>query len=590
MRVVSSALPALWPLLLIPTAQAGCPEPSPAFPVPSWSTGAKDFKYALRSIEAQLANLVEDPKFNTSSYSVGLTSGAETLWSTHHTAPVRNESRPGAAKVDGDSYYRIASITKTFTTLAILQQAKAGNLSLDDPVDKYIPGLASKHSGSIPWKDITIRILASQLSGIPREIGQSDVRQNKEGWGLPSVDETSLPTICGGFESFTRSCTREDVVDNITDQEPLFAPNFKSTYSNVNFELLGLVIENVTGINYDDYITANIFEAVGMQHGATLDTPDDSRAVLPLGTGESPVYPYWDLDLGALKPTGGIYASSSAMSEYLRYILTHYNALTTGVNWLLPQSFAAAKTYYGMPWEIFRHPIPTKGNKREVTVVTKGGSLPGYSTLIALLPEYGLGLTMLTAGSPRLLIEIAETVIDALIPAVERTIWYDIDEKYTGTYKYQARNADDQPNLNTSLTLSTSLQTGLKLTSFISNSTDVMAKLLPPPPKDMPALTTHVQLVPTLLFKNETSQQGEKWRFITVPDEPNEKFSVLGEYCFTDDDVLSYAGRPLNEIIFWHETGEVELPAWRVTLTKVDGGSGSSRGAGLAVQDPRLDL
>jgi CubicO group peptidase (beta-lactamase class C family) len=65
--------------------------------------------------------------------------------------------------VDGDSQYRIASITKVFTTLGLLYQHAAGNLSLDDAVDKYIPELKESDKGELPWKDITLRMLASQL-------------------------------------------------------------------------------------------------------------------------------------------------------------------------------------------------------------------------------------------------------------------------------------------------------------------------------------------------------------------------------------------------------------------------------------------
>ena len=58
---------------------------------------------------------------------------------------------------------------KTFTVLGLLYQEKAGNLSLDDPVDKYIEELKEPQNGTLSWKDITLRSLASQLSGIPRE-------------------------------------------------------------------------------------------------------------------------------------------------------------------------------------------------------------------------------------------------------------------------------------------------------------------------------------------------------------------------------------------------------------------------------------
>jgi CubicO group peptidase (beta-lactamase class C family) len=91
-----------------------------------------------------------------------VTSGDETLWTNHHTAQQRNEQRPGVTHVDGDSQYRIASVTKAFTALGLLYQHAAGNLSLDDPVDKYIAELRDD-GGAIRWKDITIRSLASQL-------------------------------------------------------------------------------------------------------------------------------------------------------------------------------------------------------------------------------------------------------------------------------------------------------------------------------------------------------------------------------------------------------------------------------------------
>lgn len=92
-----------------------------------------------------------------------MTSGDETLWTKYHTASQLDDTRPGVANVDGDSQYRIASITKVFTTLGLLYQHDAGNVSLDTAIDNYVPELQSSDSGEIPWKDITLRILASQL-------------------------------------------------------------------------------------------------------------------------------------------------------------------------------------------------------------------------------------------------------------------------------------------------------------------------------------------------------------------------------------------------------------------------------------------
>ena len=155
--------------LLIRSIYARCYDPSPAFPPPDFSRDSKGLKWTLAHIEKSLEQAVSDKIFAASSYSVEITSSKETLWSSHHTARDRNESRIGTKVVNSDSVYRIASITKTFTTLGILQQHAAGNLSLDDPIQKYIAELQGPEGGNIPWKDITLRTLASQLSGIPRD-------------------------------------------------------------------------------------------------------------------------------------------------------------------------------------------------------------------------------------------------------------------------------------------------------------------------------------------------------------------------------------------------------------------------------------
>ena len=154
-------------LLLANTIEARCFDPSPAFPPPrhqAYSDSAK-LKETFRLIAEELILLIRPSQYDTSSFSVEVTTSAQTLWTSHHTARVKDPSRPGAPNVDGNSVYRMASVTKAFTTLAIIQQHVAGNLSLDGTIDQYLPGL----KGHISWKDITLRSVASQLSGVPRE-------------------------------------------------------------------------------------------------------------------------------------------------------------------------------------------------------------------------------------------------------------------------------------------------------------------------------------------------------------------------------------------------------------------------------------
>lgn len=148
---------------------AACHEPSFAHQPPAYDREHPVLKDAFKHIHDVLTIALEAPEYDSSSVSIEITSSKESLWEFHHTARRRNESRPDIPHVNGSALYRIASITKVFTVLGLLQQHVAGNLSLDDPVDKYISELQEPQNGTIDWKGITLRSLASQLSGIPRE-------------------------------------------------------------------------------------------------------------------------------------------------------------------------------------------------------------------------------------------------------------------------------------------------------------------------------------------------------------------------------------------------------------------------------------
>lgn len=544
-------------------AAAKCYDPSPAFPVPLWQTGAKDLEPAFDRITKRLQHLAADGKYNTSSFSIEVTSNTDTLWSHYHTARIHNATRPGDTHVDGASTYRIASITKTFTTLGILYQHAAGNLSLDDPVSHYIADFADPDSnGDIPWKDITLRIMASQLSGIPREMGQADVINelpDPTQIGLPPVGREGLPQ-CYEYDHHSRPCTRTELLENLKKKAPIFAPNQRSTYSNLNFEILGLVLENVTGVDYSEYMRQAIFEPLDMPSTSLFKPGSDEHAVLPVGQF------FWDVDEGIHSPTGGIYSSSADMSKYVRYVLTHYNALATGVNWMMPASWSGGvNSFYGMPWEIFHTDRILRGSKRPVTFVTKAGGVPDYFSRISIMPEYGLGLTILTGGRNGLLAEIQEIVTVELIRAAEDLIWRDVEATYSGTF------TSTDPSLNSSITLGSSASSGLVLNTFISNGTDVFTTLLAQYAGvgDDDDGRWRAQFTPTLLYKNETTQQGEIWRLVVVPERTEEaEESIWSDFCSTDVDPATYAALPINEFVFWHEEKTVELPAWRVSMRK----------------------
>ena len=251
------------------------------------------------------------------------------------------------------------------------------------------------------------------------------------------------------------------------------------------------------------------------------------------------------------------------MSKFLRYVLKHYNGLTPAFNWFNPASYSTTiSSFYGTPWEIFRTNSILPSTSRPISFVTKSGSVPGYLSYIILLPEYDLGITILTTGTSTLLKDnIREIITVPLVQAAEHIAQADLAARYTGTYQ--------APHLNSTLLISHSATKSLYAESFISNSTDVLAVLKPFWPGTSDDL--RIQLVPTLLFVDEEKQQGEIWRGLLVPEQRNESL-VWDDFCLTDDDTVQFAGKPLFEVVMWHSDDgvgrveEVELSAFRVKL------------------------
>ncbi|KAH9874863.1 hypothetical protein J1614_004350, partial [Plenodomus biglobosus] len=564
LEAVNTTMMLIFILILAGLVSSKCFEPTTAHPPPDYDAQDPLLADAFAYIDIALKTAVGRPEYAHTYFSVDVTSSKESLWSMHHTARLRNFSRPDIAEVNGDALYRIASITKTFTVLGILQQHKAGNLSLDDTVNKYIKELPEKSEGGIPWHDITLRSLASQLSGIPREFAQVDIINepfDPVSIGLPPVSRDGLPQCDEYSSNYERPCTAKDLLREISSKPPLFAPNQKSTYSNVAYELLGLVISRVTNQTYESYIEDAIFKPLNMSK-STLSLPPDSAGVIPTNPH------FWDVNEGIQNPTGGIYSSSNDLSKYLRHVLSHFNALTHAVNWVHPTSPSRGlNSFYGIPWEIFQTDRILTDSQRTVQFVTKSGGLPGYTSIIMTLPEYDLGITILVAGPSNIFSTIRETVSVALVRAAENIAIRQLNERYAGTY------VSTDATLNSSITLTADAR-GLVVTSLISNGTNFFTTDLSR--STMPE-KWYAALVPTLLYHNPEKQRGEEWRWIVAEDRDMSSGAVWDDFCLEDIDRSMYAGLPVNEVVFWDRGAKegferVELPGFRVNLTRVDGG------------------
>lgn len=139
-------------------------------------------------------------------------------------------------KANGDSMFRIGSITKQFTAAAIMRLVEQGKMSLDDPITKHLPGYNTQ------GREITVRHLLTHTSGIKSYTELKRVM----------VDEPE------------REFTHQEMV-NLVQNEPLaFEPGTKSAYSNTGYYLLGMIIENVSGKGYCAYLQEEFFGPLGL--------------------------------------------------------------------------------------------------------------------------------------------------------------------------------------------------------------------------------------------------------------------------------------------------------------------------------------
>ncbi len=151
------------------------------------------------------------------------------------TKPMEWQTLNLMLKCRWDASFEIGSVTKQFTGAAICQLAEAGKLNLDDDITGYIK--FNTHG-----KKVTIWNLLTHTSGI-------------KGY-------TELPV----FEKLSMVSYKRDTLLRLLENEPFdFEPGEALIYSNSGFFMLGLIIEKVSGLTYEEYVTKNLFEKAGMK-------------------------------------------------------------------------------------------------------------------------------------------------------------------------------------------------------------------------------------------------------------------------------------------------------------------------------------
>ncbi len=281
---------------------------------------------------------------------------------------------PDGRPVTPQTPFILGSTSKSFTALAIMQLVEAGQIDLDAPVTTYLPWFRTGNAAASA--QITVRNLLHQNSGLPTYEGRQGIADNDQSSmalenGVRALSSVQLSQPAGqGYE-----------------------------YANENYDILGLIVQTVSGQSYEDYIRSAIFAALQMNHSATaLSDP----AAADLATGYRH-WLFWPVAFAApyprrTTPSGFLISSAEDMTHYL---IAQLNGGTYGNHQLLsPQGIATLHTpsakmsplsSYGMGWVIQRQPGATE--------IWHNGDVSNFHSNLLLLPDQRIGIVILINAS-----------------------------------------------------------------------------------------------------------------------------------------------------------------------------------------------
>ena len=293
----------------------------------------------------------------------------------------------GYGTASPDTPFVIASVSKSITALAILQLVDRGLVSLDAPVTDYIDWFATADSTAT----ITVRQLLNQTSG--------------------------LATLDGVRDAFNSEVMLGERVRSIADYDLISAPGTEFHYSNLNYAVLGLIIEEVSGISYGQYVGREVFDRLGMDHSYSDFALAQANG---LATGTITVFGVpVSVDQTAfpgLVPDGFLISTAADMARYVRFQMGDGTfdgrRLLSTETMAIMHSPAVASAggphldHYAMGWRT--------GSIDGEPLVAHDGNTFGYHADVAVLPELDSAVVVLVARSGMVVNRLDTAPLEAL--------------------------------------------------------------------------------------------------------------------------------------------------------------------------------
>jgi serine beta-lactamase-like protein LACTB len=324
----------------------------------------KEYAAAVQSLDRFIAHEVADKRLPA--LSIALVDDQKIVWAKGYGFADVDKKKPATA----DTVYRVGSVSKLFTDIAVMQLVEQGKLDLDAPVTKYLPDFKpiSKYD-----KPITLRKLMSHRSGLVREPPAGNYFDPS----VPALDRT---------------------VRSLNQTEVLFEPGTQTKYSNAGVAVVGLVVQETQKQRFARHLYNRVLDPLGMKHSAfepTLELNKDlAAAVMWTYDGREFAAPTFELGMA---PAGCMYSTVNDLGRFMSALFAGGKGpggqvlkAETLQQMLTPQ-FAkdGEKTGFGIGFSI----AELDGHKR----IGHGGAIYGFATELSALPDDKLGAVVVTS-------------------------------------------------------------------------------------------------------------------------------------------------------------------------------------------------
>jgi CubicO group peptidase (beta-lactamase class C family) len=274
-----------------------------------------------------------------------------------------------------DTYFMVGSLTKSFTALAALKLIEQGKVDLHADIRKYIPDFSIKnlYDGEVP---ITVNHLLTHTSGL-------------------MIDYYAHLT--GGKKQ-----SNADLLSQLRNEYLCFKPGSASKYSNIGYRLLGMMIEQVTGERFEDYLEKEVFKPLGLNNSFFEYTADMTLHMSKGHNGNTETSRIDNED----KSASGLFSTLKDLTAFLKFLSSGAGQLPGGINNSkiidaiiknanpAIDTFYDSKNVYSSGWYLNSYQF-----QGVHTVLSSSGNINGFSTAMTYLPEERLGIVILTNSS-----------------------------------------------------------------------------------------------------------------------------------------------------------------------------------------------